>query len=148
MPRLSGATYGDRVDLVDLPEVARNRVETSEIAWLTTVTGSGAPAPNPVWFVPDGDALVVFVQPRSAKARNIAARPRVTLHFDTVDPAGGDVVVIHGSAAVEPGAKPSAQPGFFTKYAATMAEIGLSAEEMDTYDTRIRITPERVRLGV
>lgn len=133
---------------MDLPEAARQRVETSEIAWLTTVTGRGAPAPNPVWFTPDGEDLVVFVQPQSAKARNVAARPRVTLHFDTVDPAGGDVVVIHGSATVEPGVKPSAQPGFFAKYSATMAAIGLSAEEMDTYDTRIRFTPERVRVGV
>ena len=133
---------------MDLPEAARQRVETSEIAWLTTVTGRGAPAPNPVWFVPDGEDLVVFVQPQSAKARNVAARPRVTLHFDTVDPAGGDVVVIHGSATVEPGVRPSTQAGFFPKYERTMAGIGLSAEEMDTYDTRIRITPERVRLGV
>ena len=133
---------------MDLPELARHRVETFEIAWLTTVTGRGAPAPNPVWFVPEGPALVVFVQPHSAKARNAAARPRVTLHFETVDPGGADVVVIHGSAAVEPGMKPSAQPGFFAKYSATMAEIGLSAEEMDTYDTRIRISPERVRIGI
>lgn len=133
---------------MELPEAARQRVETSEIAWLTTVTGRGAPAPNPVWFLPDGEDLVVFVQPQSAKARNVAARPRVTLHFDTVDPAGGDVVVIHGSATVESGVKPSTQAGFFAKYSTTMADIGLSAAEMDTYDTRIRITPERVRLGV
>ena len=133
---------------MDLPELARHRVQTFEIAWLTTVTGRGAPAPNPVWFLPDGEHLVVFVQPHSAKARNIAVRPLVTLHFETLDPAGGDVVVIHGSAVLEPGVTPTAVPAFVAKYAALMEQIGLTAEEMDTYDTLIRITPERVRIGI
>lgn len=134
---------------MDLPTDARRRIETEEIAWLTTVSASGAPAPNPVWFLPDGDDLVVFAQPGSVKVRNIAARPRVTLHFETHDPAGSDVVVIVGTAGLEAGVQGSAQPGYLDKYAARMAEIGFTREDLDTgYDTRIRITPTRARVGL
>jgi PPOX class probable F420-dependent enzyme len=134
---------------VDLPAEARKRIETDEIAWLTTVTDSGAPAPNPVWFVPDGEDLLVFAQPGSGKARNIAARPRVTLHFETRDPAGSDVIVIHGSATLEHGVKGSVQPGYLAKYAAVMPQIEFTVEDLDNdYDTCIRITPSRVRVGL
>jgi PPOX class probable F420-dependent enzyme len=134
---------------MDLPELARERIETDEIAWLTTVTDRGAPAPNPVWFIPDGDDLLVFAQPGSVKSRNIAARPRVTLHFETHDPAGSDVVVIHGSATLEHAAKGSAQPGYLAKYEALMAQIEFTVDDLDNdYNTCIRITPRRVRVGL
>jgi PPOX class probable F420-dependent enzyme len=134
---------------MDIPEEARRRIETEDVAWLTTVTDSGAPAPNPVWFVPDGGDLLVFAQPGSVKARNIAARPRVTLHFETRDPAGSDVCVISGSAALERGVKGSAQPGYLAKYTRLMAEIEFTVDDLDNdYDTCIRITPTRVRVGL
>jgi PPOX class probable F420-dependent enzyme len=134
---------------MDLPEAARTRIATEDIAWLTTVTDSGAPAPNPVWFIPDGDDLLVFAQPGSVKSRNIAARPRVTLHFETRDPAGSDVIVIHGTAALEHGVKGSAQAGYLAKYSELMVQIEFTVDDLDTgYDTCIRITPKRVRVGL
>lgn len=134
---------------MDLPGAALARIATEEIAWLTTVTDSGAPAPNPVWFIPDGDDLLVFAQPGSVKSRNIAARPRVTLHFETRDPAGSDVVVLHGSATLSHGVKGSAQAGYLAKYEALMAKIEFTIEDLDTgYDTCIRFTPARARVGL
>ncbi len=133
---------------MDLPDWARHRVETYEIAWLTVVTGSGRPAPNPVWFVADSGTLSIWVQPESAKARNIAARPKVTVHLETTDPTGDDVLVFHGSATLEPGVPPMTYPGFAEKYSALMTQIELSAAEMDTYDTLVRFTPERARIGL
>jgi hypothetical protein len=50
---------------------------------LTTITDRGVPAPNPVWFVPDGDDLVVFSSPHARKVRNIEQRPTVTVHFNS-----------------------------------------------------------------
>ncbi|WP_354577950.1 pyridoxamine 5'-phosphate oxidase family protein [Rhodococcus sp. PvR044] len=66
-----------------MPPEARRHIAEDHIAWLTTVTDSGAPAPNPVWFVPDGDDLVVFSAPGSRKVHNIAERPTVTLNFNS-----------------------------------------------------------------
>lgn len=134
---------------MEIPEAVRHRIETDDVAWLTVVTPSGAPAPNPVWFLPDGDDLLVFVQPHSAKARSIAAEPRVTLHFETTDPAGSDVIVIHGRATLEAGVKGSRQPGYLEKYSTLMEQIEFTVDDLDTgYDTCIRITPTRFRVGL
>jgi PPOX class probable F420-dependent enzyme len=132
---------------MDLPAEARRRIESDAVAWLTTITDSGAPAPNPVWFVPDGDDLIVFSAPSSRKVHNIKQRPQVCLHFNS-DATGGDIVIINGLAELALGQKPSAQPGFLAKYeAAITGELGTTVEAIDAeFDTRIRITPARVRL--
>lgn len=130
-----------------IPDEARRRIASDAVAWLTTVTDSGAPAPNPVWFVPDGDDLIVFSEPTSRRVHNLAARPRVALHFNS-DPAGTDVVIINGTATLTPGQVPSDQPGFVDKYRdAIRDELATTVEEIDaTYSTRITISLERVRL--
>lgn len=132
---------------MDLPVEARQRVETDAVAWLTTITDSGAPAPNPVWFVSDGHDLIVYAQPSSRKVHNIGVRPQVCLHFNS-DAGGGDIVIINGLAEVTAGQKPSAQPGYLAKYeAAITGDLGTTVEAIDAaFDTKIRITPTRVRL--
>jgi PPOX class probable F420-dependent enzyme len=132
---------------MDMPNDAQRRISEDSVVWLTTVTDSGAPAPNPVWFVSDGDDLVVYSTPDSRKVHNIGRRPRVTLHFNST-PQGGDVVVITGEAALTPERAPSALPGYLDKYEADITgPLGMTVEEIDrTYNTEIRIRPTRVRL--
>jgi PPOX class probable F420-dependent enzyme len=74
--------------LMDMPNEAQRRISQDKIVWLTTITDRGVPAPNPVWFVADGDDLVVFSTPQARKVRNIEQRPTVTLHFNS-DPTAG-----------------------------------------------------------
>jgi PPOX class probable F420-dependent enzyme len=132
---------------MDMPSEAQRRISQDRIVWLTTVTDRGAPAPNPVWFVADGDDLVVYSTPAARKVRNIEKRPTVTLHFNA-DPDGGDVVVITGEAAVTPGRRPSAMRAYLDKYESSITgALGTTVDEIDrTYDTEIRIRPTRVRL--
>src|SRR5918994_3530436 len=80
---------------MDMPQEAERRIAHDRVAWLTTITDRGAPAPNPVWFVPESDDLVIFSAPQARKVSNIEQGPAVTLHFNS-DPDGGDVVVITG----------------------------------------------------
>jgi PPOX class probable F420-dependent enzyme len=89
----------------------------------------------------------VFSAPSSRKVHNIKQRPQVCLHFNS-DATGGDIVIINGLAELALGQKPSAQPGFLAKYeAAITGELGTTVEAIDAeFDTRIRITPARVRL--
>jgi PPOX class probable F420-dependent enzyme len=130
-----------------MPNEARRRIAQDKVVWLTTVTDRGAPAPNPVWFVPDGDDIVVFSTPGARKVHNITQRPTVTLHFNS-DPEGGDVVVITGSAAVAHGQRPSALEAYVDKYEASITgSLRTTVDVIDrTYDTEIRIRPTRVRL--
>jgi PPOX class probable F420-dependent enzyme len=132
---------------MDMPAEAQRRISQDRVAWLTTVTDRGAPAPNPVWFVPDGDDLVVFSTPQARKVRNIEQRPTVTLHFNS-DPDGGDVVVITGEAAIARDQRPSALGAYLDKYEASITgPLGMTVDEIDRgYSTQIRIRPTRVRL--
>ena len=131
---------------MDIPPEAQRRIDADQVAWLTTVSDRGAPTPNPVWFIADGDQLVVYSEPTSRKVHNIEQRPLVSLHFNS-DADGGDVVVVAGRAELTPAQKLSSQPGYLDKY-----EAGFRALDMDigvadaTYSTRITITPTKVRL--
>lgn len=132
---------------MDMPPEARRRIADDQVVWLTTVTDRGAPAPNPVWFVADGDDLVVFTAPGSRKVHNIERRPTVTLHFNS-DSAGGDVVIITGEVEMVHDQPPSGFPGYLDKYeAAVTGPLEMTVDELDqTYNTRLRIRPIRVRL--
>lgn len=135
------------VPSVDLPAEATRRIAQDNIAWLTTVTDAGAPAPNPVRFVFEDDSLVVFAEPTSRKVHNIRHRRRVCLHFNS-DPHGGDIVIINGVADVAADRAPSQLPGYLTKYSNQITEVlGLTMDAYDaTYSSMIRIEPSRVRL--
>ncbi len=130
-----------------IPAEARRRIEQDRVVWLTTVTDRGIPAPNPVWFVPDGDDLVVFSEPGSRKVHNIEQRPMVSLHFNS-DAAGSDVVVITGHAELAHQQPPSRFPGYLDRYHADIVgPLDMTVDEIDeAYDTRIRIRPTGVRL--
>jgi len=131
-------------EVTTLPPEALEHVRHDQVAWLTTITGSGAPAPVPVWFVEDDGDLVVFSEPDSRKVTNIARQPRVTLHFNS-DPDGVDVVVVKARASVEPDVLPSSQPGYLDKYRSTMEHLPFTVEDLDRdFTTRIRLTPTGV----
>ena len=113
------------------------------IVWLTTVTPAGRPAPRPVWFMWDGAAVTIYSQPSGAKLKHIAANDQVSLHFNST-PSGADVVVISGRAEVLNGApRPSEVPGMLDKYRETIQAMGYTQEWYDSYNTAIRVTPER-----
>jgi PPOX class probable F420-dependent enzyme len=125
----------------------RRRIAEDRVVWLTTTTRSGAPAPNPVWFVADGDDLIVFSDPSSRKVANIERSPVVTAHFNC-DRDGGDVVILTGRAELTHGQIPSRFPGYLDKYHDDIVgPLETTVEDIDrTYDTLIRIRPSGERL--
>jgi PPOX class probable F420-dependent enzyme len=114
-----------------------------KIVWMTTVTPAGRPAPRPVWFLWDGTAVIIYSQPNGAKLKHIAANDQVSLHFNCT-PYGGDVVVISGRAEVLQGAPlPSEVPGIRDKYRDRIEAMGHTQEWYNSYNTAIRVIPER-----
>lgn len=130
----------------ELTEQIERHLISDQVAWLTTVTPSGWPAPHAVWFVWDGSAITVYSATGGAKSRHIAANDKVSLHFDS-GPGGNDIVVISGRAALVPDAPPPSRfPGLLDKYQPAIEAMGSTPQWYDdNYREAIRITPERVR---
>src|SRR4051812_6503481 len=120
--------------------VAR-RLREEEVAWVTTVSASGAPLPRPIWFVWNGADSVLVYSRRGTRIRNIQANPRVTFSFDG-NGHGGDIVVLTGRASVDreaPGA--GRDEAYLAKYAGQIERTGLS---LDEFTARFPV-PVRIR---
>jgi len=83
------------------PRVARF-LETKQVVVLATLTADGSPVLTPMWFLLDGESLVMVTQAGSSKVANLARDPRVAV----VAEAGtrGDIrgVAVRGRAVVLP----------------------------------------------
>ena len=84
-----------KINRIDLTPEAERHLTDSYTAWLTTVTDRGIPAPNPVWFVKEGDYIVVLTHHDSRKVRNIQRQATVCFHFNS-DQMGRNTVMITG----------------------------------------------------
>ena len=126
---------------------AAERLRDELIIWLTTVGATGQPQSSPVWFLWDGETFLVYSQPRTAKLRNLAANPRVGLHLDG-NGRGGDVVIVEGTASVEPDAAPADRvPEYVEKYRERIAANRWTpASFAADYSEAVRITPLRARV--
>ncbi|HEY1277079.1 MAG TPA: TIGR03667 family PPOX class F420-dependent oxidoreductase [Thermoleophilaceae bacterium] len=124
---------------------AARHLREDRIVWMTTVGPDGTPVPRPVWFLWDGDGSVLVYSQESPRIRNIEANPRVALNFDG-DGSGGDIVVLTGTAAVEPDAPPAHEvPEYVEKYGWGFESLSMTAEEFARlYHVPVRIRPARL----
>jgi PPOX class probable F420-dependent enzyme len=122
-----------------------DRLQNDRLAWLTTVSSDGTPRPVPVWFLWDGESLLVYSKSSSLKLKHIERNPRVSLNLDG-DGRGGDIVVITGSAAVDQSAPPADENGaYLEKYHAGILRTGMTHESFaHTYSVPVRIIPDRL----
>ncbi|MBK1786975.1 TIGR03667 family PPOX class F420-dependent oxidoreductase [Prauserella cavernicola] len=134
----AGTPFGDRV---------RRRLADERVIWFTTVGADGTPQPNPVWFVLDGDEVLVFNRPDAHRLAHLRRSPHVSLHFDG-DGAGGDIVVLRGTARITEGdgSSPEAMPAYREKYAEGMVTVSGDATRFaEEYPVPVRIRIEKVR---
>src|SRR5919106_6923122 len=54
-------------------------LERDTVVWLSSVRPDGAPHVVPLWFMWDGESILVFSKPGAQKVRNIRAEPRVMI---------------------------------------------------------------------
>jgi PPOX class probable F420-dependent enzyme len=127
-------------------ERAERRLREDRLAWLTTVSADGTPQPVPVWFLWDGaDSFLIYSKPNTAKLRNIAARPRVSLHLDG-NGQGGDIVAVLGHAAVANDPPAHEIPAYVQKYGAFIARNTWTPESFAAdYSVPLRITATGLR---
>lgn len=128
----------------------RTRLRDEKMIWLVTVGADGTPQPNPVWFWWDGDGdrdtVLVYNRADAYRLAHMAARPQVSLHFDS-DGRGEDIVVLAGTARQVAGAPgPHEHDGYLAKYGAPMAGISGTAEQFGAeYPVAVEVAIRRVR---
>jgi PPOX class probable F420-dependent enzyme len=134
-----------------LPAGRRERVEArlrgNLMAWLTTVRPDGQPVSVPVWFLLcDDETILLYSQSGTAKLRNIAANPRVSVTLDVTD-IGRDVVRIEGTARQADDQPPAdQQPAYRVKYAERIAALFDTPEQFaERFSVPLIITPVALR---
>jgi PPOX class probable F420-dependent enzyme len=125
------------------PEVRGFLQHATRTAKLATVCTDGRPHVVPVWFVLDGEDIMITTMSASLKARNLQARPQVSLCVDDELPPYA-FVTVHGIATVEH--RPSDLLEWTTRVArrylgdAAAVEAGQRYADLDDLLVRVRPT--------
>src|SRR5215475_840349 len=132
-----GMAFGKRV---------QQRLRDDVVIWLTTVGADGTPQPNPVWFLADGDTVLVYNRADAHRLKHIRRNPRVTLNFDG-DRDGGDIIVMSGNAEVVEGYPlASTLPAYMKKYEERARSIsGDPTAFAEEYHVALVVRIDRVR---
>lgn len=86
------------------------------VIWLTTVGRDGTPRPALVWFLYDGDRILVYSDHRARRVDHLADRPRVALNVNS-DAWGDSMVVLTGTARIARELPSAADnPAYLAKY--------------------------------
>ena len=122
----------------------RQRLERELILWLTTVTADGQPQSHPVWYVLDGDDLLMWSVP-GERSSNLESNKRVAAHVND-NGRGGDVLTIEGTANIEGDrGMGSSHPEFARRYQPLIESFKSDWAWFDgTYTIPVRIRPTRV----
>ncbi|MGH9893556.1 MAG: pyridoxamine 5'-phosphate oxidase family protein [bacterium] len=125
----------------------RARLEQELILWLTTVRPNGQPQTLPVWFVVDGNDLLVWSK-EGARTKNLAGNSLVSAHVSD-NGTGGNILTIEGEAVIETNLGPPSQhPGYVKRYQRRMDKSRWTWEWFESvYKVPIRISLRKVRTG-
>ena len=129
-------------------ERAEARLRQNLMSWLTTVRPDGQPVTVPVWFVlREDETMLLYSEPKSAKLRNIAGNPRVSLALDVCD-LGRNIVRLEG-IAVPVDDQPTADrhPAYLAKYTERIAAMFGTPEQFAAqFSTAVIITPTKLHV--
>jgi PPOX class probable F420-dependent enzyme len=120
------------------------RLRTDHITWLITVRPDGRPHAVAVWFLWDGDTVLIFSHPNNQKIRNLQSNPNIVLALDDTH-QGSDPITIEGTATLlATGDAVTNHTAYIEKYVEGIKQIGLTPEKMAAqYSQAIRIRPTR-----
>ncbi len=116
------------------------------IGFLTAVNHEGQPQTSPVWFLRDGEDLVVYNRATSPRLRSMARNDRVSLVL-RADRHGIGLLTLEGRAAVDESLRPAHEvDGYMAKYGVEIERLGWTPEQFASmYSVGLRIVVTRVR---
>lgn len=121
-------------------------LDSAIIGFLTAVNGRGQPQTSPVWYIRDGEDLVVYNRPTAARLRSIANNNRVAFNL-RADGGARSGISLEGTAVVDSDLPTAVDfPGYVDRYRGEIADLGWTPESFSTdYSIGLRITVTRVR---
>lgn len=121
------------------------RLRNDEVIWLHTTRPDGRPHAVVVWFLWDGETVLMFSRPKNQKVSNIQHNQNVLLALDNTD-NGSDPITLEGTATLLTHDEVGAILANYTqKYGEGIKGLGMTPEQMvAAYSQAIRITPTRV----
>ena len=125
---------------------AERHLIEDQVVWLTTVDIHSKPQPRPVWFLWEGESLLVYSRPQAHQVHHIETNPHVALNFNS-DHSGGDIVVLLGEADIlKSPVSADLIARYVEKYSQGMKDLSLTpADFSNTYSVAIRILPTSLR---
>jgi PPOX class probable F420-dependent enzyme len=122
------------------------RLDDEQVVWMTTVSPAGQPQTSPVWFIVQGESIVVYSLRATPRTRNIASNPHVSLNLNS-SASGNDVVIIEGRAEIVEDSQPAHEDAdYVAKYEAAIEDLGMTPEAFAAdYPVRIHVRPTRLR---
>ena len=116
------------------------------IGFLTAVDGSGQPQTSPVWFIRDGNDIVVYNKPDTPRLSSIATNPSVSFNLRGDRRARG-AVTLEGTARREDYLQPAKDfPGYVAKYGGEIERLGWTPDSFSgDYSVALRIVVTRAR---
>ncbi len=94
---------------MDLPQSARELINSAALAHLVTLNKDGSPQVTIVWARIDGDEIVMAHLVEQQKLRNIRRDPRVAISFEGQQQNAiglTEYLVVYGRARIEQGGAP------------------------------------------
>lgn len=134
--------------MLDTHPAVVDQLDRDLVGWLTTVNGDDQPQSSPIWFLREGNDLVMYSRADAKRLDNLATNPKVAFNLRG-DEQGDTVVTLEGKARIDPDA-PSALdvPAYVDKYGDEMIRLGWTHESFAVdYSVAIRIVATRLRSG-
>lgn len=130
---------------MQLPESARQVVESGRLAHFVTVNKDGSPQVTIVWVGLDGDDIVIGKLAEDQKVRNIRRDPRVSLSIEAEGDQHGmqNYLVVEGTATITEGGAPALLQHLAHRYVAPDATFPPMPDPPEGFV--IRVTPTKVR---
>jgi PPOX class probable F420-dependent enzyme len=120
-------------------------LDTELIGWLTTVSPESQPQSSAVWFLREGDELIVYSRPNATRLINLAGNERIAFNLRG-DQQGDVIVTMEGRARVVDGPAAHEIPAYLEKYGDEIIRLGWSHPEFGhLYSTRLSLEIDRVR---
>lgn len=124
----------------------RAKLSKADVIWLTTIRADGQPQTSVVWFLVDGDEILVYSKKGTIRNDNVVANPRVSLNLNST-PSGGGVVTMEGTARIDMDApRASENPPYLGKYLKRIEGYNWTPDSFSNdYPLPIRISVDKVR---